>query len=214
MHDLPAHPLFQQLTFSDARVLQQEPMTSSLSFGRAHDEMSNLLGVLWHPDAPWVPQPCTRYATRDFRRGYPMTWDLEVPMRTVSRPLFLRPGVRRAEAPPLGWAYRAVAGGPEQATLEREAELLRTVSTVQSLPHHPKVESSSHTQADAHEGKSRGSGSATAPVSHPARPKETTGGAGTAAESRDEKSALKGSRMKGWSRSSAWATEDPWKDSR
>lgn len=94
MRDLPAHPLFQQLINSEMGVLQHEPMTSDISLGRIDEEAVPSRVVLWHPDAPWVPQPCTRYATRDFRKGYPMTWDLEVPMRTVSRPLFLRPDER------------------------------------------------------------------------------------------------------------------------
>lgn len=59
-----------------------------------------VLAVGWSPDEPWLPQERTRLATRDFRKGYPMTWDLEVPMRRLARPLFLRPGVKRVGPPP------------------------------------------------------------------------------------------------------------------
>lgn len=139
------------------------------------------LSVTWAPESPWLPLERTRLATRDFRRGYPMTWDLEVPMRRLARPLFLRPGVKRIGPPPPGF----------ELSPSEMPEAPRTEGV--SAPGLPPL------------GEPAPMISAPGTPTTPGSPLPSGAVQGPPATQ-----APKGSRMKGWSKSAAWLAQDPW----
>lgn len=151
------------------------------------------LSVTWAPPAVWRPVQPPVVPTRDFRKGYPWVWDLEVPMRRLTRPLPLRPGLKRPGPPPPG-------PNLEDSALPAELERPPALQTLRTAAGHS---SSTPELVTPDAGTSE-------PVGPDCEWSERVATA-PAAPAPPSPRGPKGSRMKGWSRRADWLAEDPWR---
>lgn len=211
MRELPPIPWLEELSSERAALdVSLKPFNPAGDFIKVQS-VSPTLAVEWQPTEPWLPRICARYATRDFRKGYPMTWDLEVPMRVNARPLFLRPGVKRAEPPVLGWPLRTVVGGPSVELLTSKVYPAQNSVKPKNLSSDKPTEGAQRslkkTQASVESSFDGLKASQHPPLSRPSPGADAMPAPSTPA-------APKGSRMKGWAKANTWHDEDPWKDTR
>ena len=94
------------------------------------------LSVTWAPPSAWRPSPTPVVPTRDFRKGYPWVWDLEVPLRRLSRPLLLRPGLKRIGPPPPGPFMDDLEAAPP-SSVTRKAHAQAPARASEPLPPQP-----------------------------------------------------------------------------